>query len=208
MVFDFAVKCIMIDNGSVVNLCTLKFIKRVRYTKVDIINEVITIKAYDNLERTTEGTILLPLRVGPTTQETLCHVVDLNLPYNILLGRPWIHAMKAVPSTYHQCIKFLHNGTKITIHAYPKPFAYYNAVEASYTNHCPRIKVGHTMDSSFGSYNDLDTILASTLSTVKINYQDCGDYSLTDAFVVGALPLDPHTPGRPTYQEPIPETTS
>ena len=116
--------------------------------------------------------------------------------------------MKAVPSTYHQCIKFPHNGTEITIHADPKPFAYCNAVEASYTNHCPRIKVGHTTDSSSGTFHVLDTILASTLSTVKINYQGCGEYSLTDAFVVDALPLDAHTQGHPTRLGPRTYTTS
>ena len=32
-------------------------------------------------------------------------VMDSLSCYNIILGRPWIHDMKAVPSTYHQCIK-------------------------------------------------------------------------------------------------------
>jgi hypothetical protein len=101
MVSNFSMKRVMIDNGSALNICTLKFIKQAGYTKADIISEVISIKAYDNLERTTEGTILLPIKVGPVIQETLFHVVDLNLPFNILLDCPWIHAMKAVPSTYH-----------------------------------------------------------------------------------------------------------
>ncbi len=208
MVSDFAAKHVMIDNGSALNLCTLKFIKQVGYTEVDIINEVITIKAYDNLEHTTEGTILLPIRVSPVTQETLFHVIDLNLPYNILLGHPWIHSMKAIPSTYHQCIKFLHNGTEITIHADPKPFAYCNAVEASYTNQCLGINIATTMANSSSTCHDSNTILASTLSMVKINYQGCGEYSLTNAFVVGALPLDPHTQGCPIHQGPIPKATS
>lgn len=26
--------------------------------------------------------------------------------YNILLGRPWIHHYKVVPSTYYQCLKW------------------------------------------------------------------------------------------------------
>lgn len=199
MVSDFAVKWVVIDNGSALNLCTLKLIKQEGYTKVDIINEVITIKAFDNLEHTTEGTILLPLRVDPATQETIFHVVDLNLPYNILLGQPWIHAMKAVPSTYHQCINFPHNGTEVTIHVDPEPFAYCNAVEASYTNYFPRNEVGHTIASSSSTYHDPYTILASTLSMVKIKYQGCREYSLIDAFVVSTLPLDPHTRGCPTY---------
>ena len=67
MVSNFVVKRLMIDNGSGLNSCTRKFIKQVGYTEADIINEVITIKAYDNLEHTTEGTILLPIRFGHTT---------------------------------------------------------------------------------------------------------------------------------------------
>jgi len=39
---------------------------------------------------------------------------------------------------------------------------------------------------------------------VKINYQGCGKYSLTDAFSIGALPLDPHT----VHQGPTPKTIS
>ena len=53
MVANFAVKRVMIDNGSALNICTLKFIKQAGYTEADFISEVITIKAYDNLERTT-----------------------------------------------------------------------------------------------------------------------------------------------------------
>lgn len=34
-------------------------------------------------------------------------MVDCPSRYNALLGRQWIHAMKAVPSTFHQMIKFL-----------------------------------------------------------------------------------------------------
>lgn len=85
MVSNFMVKLVMIDNRLALNLCTLKFIKQVGYIKVDIRNEVITIKACDNLECTTEGTIQLPLKVGPATQETIYHVVELNFPYDFLL---------------------------------------------------------------------------------------------------------------------------
>ena len=127
--------------------------------------------------------------------------LTLKFPFNILLGCPWIHAMKVVPSTYHQCLKFLHHGTEITIHADPEPFAYCNVVEASYHNHCPGMEIGNTIASSSNTCHDLDTILASTLSFIKINNQGYGEYSLLDAFAIGALPLDPHTYGHPTFQQ-------
>ena len=33
-------------------------------------------------------------------------VVDYDSSYNMILGRPWIHKMGAVPSTLHQMVKF------------------------------------------------------------------------------------------------------
>lgn len=73
--------------------------------------------------------------------------------------------------------------------------------EASYANRCPRIYIGVAIASSSHMCNDLETILASTLSTVKINNKGYGEYSLLDVFAVGALPLDPHTHGWPTYHK-------
>ena len=33
------------------------------------------------------------------------NVVDCPSAYNVILGTPWIHKMKTVPSTYHQVVK-------------------------------------------------------------------------------------------------------
>ena len=33
-------------------------------------------------------------------------LVDCDSSYNMILGRPWIHGMGAVPSTLHQMVKF------------------------------------------------------------------------------------------------------
>ncbi|KAL1206369.1 hypothetical protein V5N11_025864 [Cardamine amara subsp. amara] len=38
--------------------------------------------------------------------ETTISLRTIQLPFHAILGRPWIHTMKAVASTYHQCIKF------------------------------------------------------------------------------------------------------
>ncbi|GLJ59482.1 hypothetical protein SUGI_1510350 [Cryptomeria japonica] len=82
----------------------------------------ITIKAYDDEEHSSKGTITLPLRVGLVTKDVVCQVLDLDLTYNILLGHPRIHEMSAIPSTYHRCIKFPHNGVEVTVKADPNPF--------------------------------------------------------------------------------------
>ena len=52
----------------------------------------------------TVGDIVLSVKAGPVTQQVL--VEDLG-PYNAIMGRAWLHAMKAVPTTYHQTISYL-----------------------------------------------------------------------------------------------------
>jgi len=54
----------------------------------------------------TVGTILLPVYVGGTMHCFNFAVVDKPIVYNVILGTPWLHKMKAVASTYHQCVKF------------------------------------------------------------------------------------------------------
>ncbi|XP_056856572.1 uncharacterized protein LOC130505990 [Raphanus sativus] len=54
----------------------------------------------------TLGEVLLPVYAEGINQATKFLVVDCPLSYNVILGRPWIHDMGAVPSTLHQLVKF------------------------------------------------------------------------------------------------------
>ncbi|GLJ42866.1 hypothetical protein SUGI_0888550 [Cryptomeria japonica] len=110
------VKHVLIDGGAGLNICALSLIKALGYSKnaVDP-KKKITIKDYDEVEHSSKGTVVLPIKMGPVERNTLCQLLDLNLSYNILLGRPWIHNIQEIPSTYHQCVKFHHEGQEITI---------------------------------------------------------------------------------------------
>ncbi|XP_075101947.1 uncharacterized protein LOC142177366 [Nicotiana tabacum] len=55
---------------------------------------------------TTRGEILLPTNAEGVMKMTFFEVVNGNIGYNIILGRPWLHEMKAVPSSYHRLLKF------------------------------------------------------------------------------------------------------
>lgn len=105
------IKQVLIDNGVGLNICTLQLVTTLGYAVESVYaNKKITIKAYDDAYRSSKGAVVLPIRVGQVVKHIVCQVLDLPLPYNLLFGRPWIHAMKVVPSTYYQCIKFPHNG--------------------------------------------------------------------------------------------------
>lgn len=55
------------------------------------------------------GEIVLPFSAGPTIMFMLFSVVDDPSPYNIILGRAWLHMMKVVTYIYHQKARFFTN---------------------------------------------------------------------------------------------------
>lgn len=104
------VKHVLIDGGVGLNICSLSLVHVLGYFE-DVVypHKKITIKSYDEEECSCKGVVVFPIRVGPAQKDTVCQVLDINF-YDILLGRPWIHDMQAIPSTYHQYFKFLYNG--------------------------------------------------------------------------------------------------
>ncbi|MCY6488468.1 retropepsin-like aspartic protease, partial [Actinobacillus pleuropneumoniae] len=70
-----------------------------------------TLKAFDGRTYTPYGILNnLKVELGGKTVEIDVEVIDGNLDYNILLGRPWIYAMAAVVSTYFRKIAFPFQG--------------------------------------------------------------------------------------------------
>nr|XP_009757976.1 PREDICTED: uncharacterized protein LOC104210713 [Nicotiana sylvestris]XP_016468875.1 PREDICTED: uncharacterized protein LOC107791346 [Nicotiana tabacum] len=55
---------------------------------------------------TTKGEITLMVNTTETIQETKFYMIDGDMRYNALFGRPWIHNMRALPTTLHRAFKF------------------------------------------------------------------------------------------------------
>ncbi|RDY07339.1 hypothetical protein CR513_08569, partial [Mucuna pruriens] len=64
-------------------------------------NNPVVVRAFNGSKREVMGEITLPIRIGPTTFDITFQVMDIRLAYSCLLGRPWIHAVGAVPSSLH-----------------------------------------------------------------------------------------------------------
>jgi hypothetical protein len=43
--------------------------------------------------------------------------MDIHHSYSMLLGRPWIHAVGAVTSPLHRCLKYIMNEMLVTVKA-------------------------------------------------------------------------------------------
>lgn len=157
----------------------------------------ITIKAYDNEERSSKGTVTLPLRVGPVAKDVICQVLDLDLTYNILLRPPWIHEMRSVLSTYHQCIKFPHNVVEVTVNGDPNPFIYCNNLRPKAETIIPINR--EAIPSS--AYIDPESLKPSTSKQgeLKGKYQDkgMGEYTLNQTMYLRQVMSSPKEYGRP-----------
>jgi len=59
------------------------------------------------------GKIRLRCQIGNLKSEVTYYVIDADTSYNLLLGRPWIHANWIILSTLHQCFKYMEDDTMV-----------------------------------------------------------------------------------------------
>ena len=112
---NFDVHRVLVDPGSVVDLLQLPALRQMK-VPLDKLNSAGRILSGFNRATTlTIGDIALPIKAGPVTQQVLFSVVEDLGPYNAIVGRAWLHAMKAVPSTYHRTISYLTNAGQIDL---------------------------------------------------------------------------------------------
>jgi len=70
-----------------------------------------TLKTFDGRTNTPYGILSnLQIKLGEMTIEIEVEVINVNLDYNILLGRPWIYDMATIVPTYFKKIAFPFQG--------------------------------------------------------------------------------------------------
>ncbi|XP_074278374.1 uncharacterized protein LOC141601965 [Silene latifolia] len=100
------VKKILVDTGSSVNLIMMETLKGMGFTEKDLAKKAIPLVGFSGETKHSLGEIIIPTYAGGVNKQVRYLVIDGPSTYNVILGRPWIHEMKAIPSTYHQCLKF------------------------------------------------------------------------------------------------------
>ncbi|XP_070014774.1 uncharacterized protein [Nicotiana sylvestris] len=105
LVHDTNVKRVLINPGSSVNIILLRVINEMQ-VEDKLIPKAHTLFYFDNSSVVTKGEIILTTFAEGVVKDTKFQVVEMDMAYNMILGRPWIHKMDVVPSTLHQVIKF------------------------------------------------------------------------------------------------------
>ncbi|XP_052880538.1 uncharacterized protein LOC128286838 [Gossypium arboreum] len=108
---------VLIDNGSALNVMPLSTLNRLPVDSSHMKTCQNVVRAFDGTERRVMGRIEIPFLIGPNTYEVDFLVMDIKPSYNFLLGRPWIHSARAVPSSLHQKLKLVTEGRLVTINA-------------------------------------------------------------------------------------------
>ena len=104
---SFDVHKVLIDPGSAVDLLYLPAFKQMRVPIDHLCSTGRVLSGFNGATTLSVGDITFFVKAGPVTQQILFSVVEDLGPYNAILGRTWLQAMKAIPSTYHQTISYL-----------------------------------------------------------------------------------------------------
>jgi hypothetical protein len=102
----FKIPHTLIDDGAGVNLCPMMVAIKLGIDPEDITLSSTGVRAFDGAYHDVLGIINLPLQIGPAKFDVPFHVTNVSSPFNLLLGRPWIHQNMVLPSTLFRMLKF------------------------------------------------------------------------------------------------------
>ena len=109
------VPSVLLDNSSTLIVCSLVIAIALGFSSTNFKPSSQTVRAYDGTQRTVIGTLNTHVMIGPIRYSIPFQVLRIQLFFNLLLGRPWIHKTGAIPSSLHQKLKFIHEGHIIMI---------------------------------------------------------------------------------------------
>ena len=98
---------VLVDPGSASELLYLPALTQMKVSLSHLSLAGRVLSGFNGSTTLTVGDIALSVKAGPVTQQVLFSVVEDLGSYNAIVGRTWLHTMKAIPLTYHQTISYL-----------------------------------------------------------------------------------------------------
>ena len=115
LINDFDVHRVLVDPGSAADLLQLPTFRQMDISFDRMSSVGIIMFGFNRATTVTMGDIALPIKAGPVVQRVLFSIVKDLGSYNAIVDRAWLHAMKVVPSTYHQMISYLTSAWQIDL---------------------------------------------------------------------------------------------
>ena len=105
-VANFLIKRVLIDTGSSANIIFTTTLADMSVDQNTISRRSTVLIGFSGEQKFTIGEIVLPVYAEGINKMTTFLILDSPSAYNMIMGRPWIHDMRAVSSTLHQVIRF------------------------------------------------------------------------------------------------------
>jgi hypothetical protein len=103
---DYDVQRVLVDQGSFAEIMYKGLYEKLGLEEADLANFTTPVFGFTGESTIPMGKTTLPILAGPISLQTEFIVVRGTSPYNAIVGRDWLHRMKAVPSTLHQKLRF------------------------------------------------------------------------------------------------------
>uniref|UniRef100_A0A2N9F3W1 Uncharacterized protein n=1 Tax=Fagus sylvatica TaxID=28930 RepID=A0A2N9F3W1_FAGSY len=103
---NYDVQRVLIDQGSFAEVMYQDLYGKLGLGEAELTDFTAPIFGFSGEPVIPLGKIMLPVLAGPINLQTEFIVVRASSPYNAIMGRDWLHRMKAVPSTLHQKLRF------------------------------------------------------------------------------------------------------
>ena len=104
---NFDVRRVLVDPSSTADLLHLPAFQQMKVLLDHLSSASKVLSGFNGATTLMVSDIVLSVKAGLVTQQVLFSVVKDLGPYNVIMGRAWLHAMKVVFSTYHQTISYL-----------------------------------------------------------------------------------------------------
>ena len=112
---SFDVHRVLVDSDSAADLLHFSAFKHMKIPIDHLHSPDRILSGFNGATTLSVRDITFSNKAGPITQQVLFYVVEDLRPYNAILGRAWLHAMKVVPSTYHQTISYLTEARQVDL---------------------------------------------------------------------------------------------
>ncbi|PKI37289.1 hypothetical protein CRG98_042320, partial [Punica granatum] len=148
---NYIIGRVMIDNGSALNVCPVTTLKQMNVDLNRVRQSKTAVRAFDGSRREVNEKIDLLIDVGPCSFSITFQVLDIPNAFSLLLGRPWIYSVGAVPSSLHQQLKFIVEEKLITVKG-EEDYAVYKETAVPY------ISIGDDENLPFHSFETISVI--------------------------------------------------
>jgi hypothetical protein len=103
---NYDVQRVLIDQGSFAEVMYQDLYEKLGLGEAELSSFTTPIFGFSREPTVPLGKTMLPVLAGPINLQTEFIVVKASSPYNAIMGRDWLHRMKAIPSTLHQKLRF------------------------------------------------------------------------------------------------------